>query len=271
MHLSLVGRVSCGGRGRWSRAVGPAAPGLMASPAWAGSGLCMALRPSVHHVEGGRSMEDNIMQTMRTFLTVLALLSPAIDVASSFATIQPFSSSHANRVNHHPTSPARSSNLASRRRSNSEDKFSPQQRIESVKTGVIGALTGGIAATPFIALHDIPSYGLGSWEFDTDMGAIQSALFAIVYRYCVRENDDNDMLNMGVVGAFVAVRTLARVRVPGYCTAAPLDCGDPLGYFDWDMLQQLLLNGIESVVLFGAAAAAIEFSYERNWISKFPN
>eukprot|EP00956_Cyclotella_meneghiniana_P003762 scaffold4568_cov74-Cyclotella_meneghiniana.AAC.5 len=249
--------VACGS---WSRPYG------LASPAWA-LGFDGPLDLD------GCLLYDvvciSIMQTVKTFLTVLALLSTAIDVASSFATVQPFSSSHANRVNHHPTSPA--TNLASRRRSNSEDKFSPQQRIESVKTGVIGALTGGIAATPFIALHDIPSYGLGSWEFDTDMGAIQSALFAIVYRYCVRENDDNGMLNMGIVGAFVAVRTLARVRVPGYCTAAPLDCGDPLGYFDWDMLQQLLLNGIESVVLFGAAAAAMEFSYERNWISKFPN
>ena len=161
--------------------------------------------------------------------------------------------------------------LASSRRSNDEDKFSPQQRIESVKTGLLGALSGGIAATPFIALHDVPAYGLASWEFDTDMGAIQSALFAIVYRYCVRKNDKNDMLNQGVIGAFVVVRTLSRVRVPGYCTAAPLDCGDPVGYFDWNMIQQLLLNGLESVALFGAAAVAIEFAYDKKWISKFPN
>jgi hypothetical protein len=103
------------------------------------------------------------------------------------------------------------------------------------------------------------------------MGALQSALFAIVYRYCVRKNDKNDMLNMGVIGAFVVVRTLSRVRVPGYCTAAPLDCGDPIGYFDWDMLNQLFLNGLESVALFGAAALAMEAAYDRNWISKFPN
>jgi len=31
------------------------------------------------------------------------------------------------------------------------------------------------------------------------MGSLQSALFAIVYRYCVREDDDNEMLNMGVM------------------------------------------------------------------------
>lgn len=130
---------------------------------------------------------------------------------------------------------------------------------------------GGIAATPFIALHDIPLYGPAAWEFDTDMGSLQSALFAIVYRYCVREEDDNAMLNMGVIGAFVVVRTLSRVRVPGYCTAAPLDCGSPLGYFDWDMIQQLALNGLESVALFGAAAVAMELAYKKEFISKFPN
>ena len=159
-----------------------------------------------------------------------------------------------------------------------EDKFSLLQRIESVKTGALGAVSGGIASAPFLALHDIVfqydpyhANGLASWEFDTDMGSLQSALFAIVYRYCVREEDDNDMLNMGVVGAFVAVRTLARVKVPEYCSAAPLDCGDPLGYFDWNMIQQLALNGVESAALFGAAAVAMEYAYDRNWISKFPN
>lgn len=103
------------------------------------------------------------------------------------------------------------------------------------------------------------------------MGSLQSALFAIVYRYCVREEDDNEMLNIGVVGAFVVVRTLARVRVPGYCTAAPLDCGAPLGYFDWNLIQQLGLNGVESAALFGAAALAMEIAYKKNFITKFPN
>ncbi len=114
---------------------------------------------------------------------------------------------------------------------NNEDKFSFRQRIESIKTAVVGLVSGGVASTPFIFLHDVllpvdSSYtsGLSSWEFDTDMGSLQAALFAIVYRYCVREEDDNDMLNMGVVGAFVVVRTLSRVHVPSYCTAAPLDC-----------------------------------------------
>ena len=59
---------------------------------------------------------------------------------------------------------------------------------------------------------------------------------------------------------FVVTRTLSRVRVPGYCTAALLDCGDPIGYFDWDIIQQLLLSGLESAALFGAAAIALEMA-----------
>jgi hypothetical protein len=195
------------------------------------------------------------------------------DVTSAFLLFTQPSLSNNNSIKiqlNRPIVP-RGSAIASSRRTNNDDKFSPQQRIESVKTGILGALSGGVAAAPFIAFHDIPAYGIASWEFDTDMGAIQSALFAIVYRYCVRKKDDNDMLNMGVIGAFVVCRTLSRVRVPGYCTAVPLDCGDPIGYFDWNMIQQLLFNGLESIALFGAAAAAMEVAYNRNWISKFPN
>jgi hypothetical protein len=71
---------------------------------------------------------------------------------------------------------------------------SPQDeaRIESVKCGVAGGVAGAISLAPVAALHNI-AYGdgsvlngLGQWEFDTDMGVIQAALFAIVYRYCVR-------------------------------------------------------------------------------------
>jgi hypothetical protein len=45
--------------------------------------------------------------------------------------------------------------------------------------------------------------------------------------------------------------------------------GEPLGYFDWNMIGQGLGNGIESAVLFGATAMAIEYAYEKKWISKF--
>lgn len=109
------------------------------------------------------------------------------------------------------------------------DKFSFGQRIESIKCVVVGALAGGVALTPFSALHDIAlggdlvRNGVAQWEFDTDMGSLESALFAIVYRYCIRM-DENPMLGQGVIGAFVLTRVLSRIQVPTYCSAAPLTC-----------------------------------------------
>ena len=155
--------------------------------------------------------------------------------------------------------------------SGGENKFSFFQRIESIKAAAMGAISGSILSAPVLALHDLPNYGIASWEFDVDMSALQGALFAIVYRYCVRENDDNDMLSTGVVGAFVLVRMTSRVRVPGYCTSLPLNCGDPLGYLDDEMVRQLLLGGMEGAALFGGAALAMEYAYGRKWITKFPN
>jgi len=109
------------------------------------------------------------------------------------------------------------------------NKFGFGQRIESTKTGIVGLLAGGIAGTPFSALHDIAfgadfvKNGVAQWEFDTDMGSLEAALFAIVYRYCIRQ-DENPQLNQGVLGAFVLTRTLSKIQVPAYCSAVPLDC-----------------------------------------------
>ena len=156
-----------------------------------------------------------------------------------------------------------------------DDKFSFYQRIESVKTAIVGAVSGALLSAPVSALRDLlptsASNGLASWEFDSDASALQGALFAIVYRYCIREDDDNPMLNMGVVGAFVLVRATSRVSVPGYCTALPLDCGEPLGYLDYELIRQLGLGGAEGIALFGGAAMAMEYAYGKGWISKFPN
>ena len=45
--------------------------------------------------------------------------------------------------------------------------------------------------------------------------------------------------------------------------------GPPLGYFDWNMLQQAAWGGAESAAVFGAASLAMEFAFQRDWISKF--
>lgn len=65
--------------------------------------------------------------------------------------------------------------------------------------------------------------GLAQFELMTDLAAVQGALFAIVYRYAIRA-DTNPMLNQGVLGAFVLVRTLPSIRVSSGCSALPLQC-----------------------------------------------
>jgi len=161
------------------------------------------------------------------------------------------------------------------------NKFDMTQRIESVKSIALGALSGGLAVTPIAYLHYVTfatavssiassvSGGIAQWEFVTDMSSIEAGLFAIVYRYAIRKNDNNPMLNQGVVGAFIIVRSLSNIHVTDSCQSIPLRCGPPLGYFDWNMIEQGAWNGIESVALFGAAALAMEFAFQQKWISKF--
>lgn len=45
--------------------------------------------------------------------------------------------------------------------------------------------------------------------------------------------------------------------------------GAPIGYFNWDMLNQAFVQGIESVVLFGGAYLGMEYAFEKGWISRF--
>lgn len=112
----------------------------------------------------------------------------------------------------------------------SGSNFDLTQRFESLKCLVIGAIVGSFALAPVAAIHDvfllpstITTNGLAQWEFDNDMASLQTGLFAIVYRYCIRE-DENPQLNQGVIAAFVVTRTLSRIIVSPYCTAIVLDC-----------------------------------------------
>lgn len=178
------------------------------------------------------------------------------------------SSRNLSENHHHPSSTALQ--LAA------DNKFGVLQRIESIKCLVVGGLAGSLALAPVALVHDVfflaphvTTSGLAQWEFDNDMASLVSALFAIVYRYCIRQ-DENEQLKQGVVGAFVLTRTLSRIVVPPYCTAIVLNCGSPLGYLDWSMIQQGLVNGVESAVMFGATAAAMEWAMSKGYISKFP-
>jgi len=155
---------------------------------------------------------------------------------------------------------------------NSDDnKFGMEQRIDSGKSLLLGLIVGSVGQAPVSFFHDIiaGSGGLAQWEFDTDSAALEAGLFAVVYRYCIRQ-DENEQLNQGVIGAFVLVRTLSRLSVPSYCSAVPLNCGAPLGYLDWNLLQQIGWSGAESVLMFGLTALAVDIAISKGYISKFP-
>ncbi len=66
-----------------------------------------------------------------------------------------------------------------------------KERFESVKTGIVAAISGSIAMAPFALLTQksfYPSDALSAqWELSHDGLAIMLALFGIVYRYAVRK------------------------------------------------------------------------------------
>ena len=161
-----------------------------------------------------------------------------------------------------------------------DPKFGLGQRIASIQSLVVGAFSGSLAMAFPALIHDAflndmilatgPPNGLAQFEFDSDMAALLGGLFAIVYRYCLRLDGDREQLKQGVVAAFVLTRTLSRITVASPCRSIPLYCGPPLGYLNWNMIVQIIVNGAESAVLFGAAAAAMDYCMEKGWISKFP-
>ena len=92
-------------------------------------------------------------------------------------------------------------------------------------------------------------------------------LFGVVYRYAVRD-DENPMLKQGVVGAFVITRSWALITPPTTCDVVPLNCGAPLGYFNWDMILQGSFAAIETGAACAAAAFAIETCFNKGWIKR---
>mmetsp|Transcript_22301 Transcript_22301/g.75053 ORF Transcript_22301/g.75053 Transcript_22301/m.75053 type:complete len:220 (+) Transcript_22301:1419-2078(+) len=141
------------------------------------------------------------------------------------------------------------------------------QRLESGKAAAIGALSGAVAGAPFA--YVAAAGRVAQWEFDVDMLSLSCALFAITYRYAVRE-DDNPMLRLGVVGAFAIVRALPTVRVSDGCTPVPLRC-PPYGlYVDPTMALQGLGALVVGACAFGVVSIAIDQATARGWLLPSP-
>ena len=131
-----------------------------------------------------------------------------------------------------------------------------QARIESIKSGLIGA--GVIGLVSIVTMLGAVAGGLPLSLPASVLGllvnlavAIASGFFfGVTYRYIVRQ-DDNLHLGGGAVGAFALVRSLAQIEATWDDTFA--------------LVSWLLVTG-ESFLWFVAARYALDFAIGRQWI-----
>lgn len=145
--------------------------------------------------------------------------------------------------------------------------FVGRERFESVKTAVAGIVFGAVPEAVTAWLD--PERLTPRWEFQLDMLALQILLFALVYRYAVREGDDNPMQKLGVLAAFVIPRALFMVQMPASCVAAPLNCGPPFGYFSWSMLAEVAKQLVIGGASIGGALLGLERAFAVGFIRRF--
>ena len=169
------------------------------------------------------------------------------------------------------------------------DKFGWSQRWASIQSLILGAIVGSIASAPISLFHNLVilqrTNPMAQWEYDTDANAIIGGLFAIVYRYCIRDDGDtNPPLKQGCVSAMILIRTLPQIHIPSYCTSVPLNChheniithllssfsSTPYLFDDGIVLQQLFWSGLESTLLFTVVAQMMDHAMTRQYIQRFP-
>jgi len=144
------------------------------------------------------------------------------------------------------------------------------EKIESVKSAVFSAIGGSIAVVPFAIFKGLSMHFNAEWEFSYDsLLILTSPLFGIVYRYCVRR-DNNPQLKQGVIGAFAITRALATIDVPSTCSSIPLNCGPPFYLFTGGMLFTGVENLAEAGLCFTGSAYLLETLFKSNILSKFP-
>lgn len=142
-----------------------------------------------------------------------------------------------------------------------------EERFESVKTSALAIIFAVVpeAVTGWLD----PERLTPRWEFQLDMLALQVLLFGLVYRYAVREGDENPMLRAGVLAAFVLPRAFFLVEMPAECVTVPLNCGPPLGYFNWSMLAQVVKHAVIGGVVLGSALYGLERAFAVGLIRRF--
>ena len=148
------------------------------------------------------------------------------------------------------------------------NNFTPTERMESIKAGVI---TGASALVLFTIYRSLDFWVLPE-QFTLNYGEllvsglsaiISSFLFGATYRYVIR-NDHNVHLKSGAVLAFVIVRFLAEIeRYFG-------EVSHVLQLQNLPLLSLAKL-GIENVLLFAIGALCLDFCFRKKWVKPFSN
>lgn len=135
--------------------------------------------------------------------------------------------------------------------------------IESVKVSFITSVAGTFASLPVKASERATELARGKisaaleaqWTFNVFAWAIELALFGVVYR-CIVRNDDNTMLRQGAVGAAALCRALSITQVRQMWSS--------------EMWIQVGANFLESAFVFGMAAWALETAFDWGYAYRLP-
>ena len=144
--------------------------------------------------------------------------------------------------------------------------FTPAERIESLKVAIAGGVCAGVISLGILVVNRILVFGLDAIALTLASGiatltlfvnagiaGLSGALFALVYRYAIRQ-DNNPQLNNGVVLAFTLVRGLALV-----------DAGSAISQNGWPFLSACG----ESFLIFGVTALILNFAIQQQWLKTF--
>jgi hypothetical protein len=140
-----------------------------------------------------------------------------------------------------------------------------EERIESVKAGVIAALAFVCADLVFVFFYSlILSRSIAilaqfqiniDWQFvlREAIAWVSGFLFGVTYRYVIRD-DDNPHLKDGAVLAFGIVRGLALLEAMETKS---------------DRFLSSAILGIESIVCFAIARSILDLALQKKWIKTF--
>lgn len=139
--------------------------------------------------------------------------------------------------------------------SSSSVGLSAQERIESVKAGLIAAIAGGLTTLFFwgikIAFTDVSPTPESILAIAITIFC--AFLFGITYRYIIRQ-DANPHLRSGALGAFALVRGLSQIEATW---------GDAL-----PLISYAVMLG-ESFGLFAIAQLTLDWTIDRGFVKPF--